>query len=162
MEPIRLQYSEDLIRRAVWAFWWRSTGYTFFGAMFIVFAGFVDFLALGERSWWLGAMGSFIVGVVLIATLLYFVHFRGSIARFLRMRSKEATLEISDDKLRMSSDIGSFELSWSSVIKVWRFPEFWLLFYSAAQFSILPLNDLDMAAKTIILERAKAHGAVIA
>ena len=48
------------------------------------------------------------------------------------MKSKEVTLEILDDKFRMTSDVGSSEMKWTVIVKVWRFPEFWLLFYSPA------------------------------
>jgi YcxB-like protein len=161
-EQVKLQYSEGLIRRAIWAFWWRSTGYTFFGAMGFASAAVVYLVASGERAWLLGVMGTVLVGLAVLMTLLYFVHFRRTITRFRRMGSKQATLEVTDDKFRMSSDLGSSELSWSVVTKIWKFPEFWLLFYSAAQFSIVPVNEMSLGVQSTILERAMAHGAVIA
>ena len=161
IESMKLRYSECLIRRAIWAFWWRSTGYTFFGTLCILLAVFVYLFSIGDRSWWLGVLGSILGAVASVAVTLYFVHFQHSMARFRRMKSNDATLEVGDDRFKMTSDFGSTELSWSAVVKVWKFPEFWLLFYSAAQFTILPLDDLSLDSQATILERLKTHGAEV-
>jgi hypothetical protein len=38
------------------------------------------------------------------------------------------------------------------------FPEFWLMLFSRAQFVTLPLADLDIEARELILDRVKSHG----
>ncbi len=157
-----LHYSEPLVRRAIRAFWWRSTGWSYFIALFILLGIFVYLLATGNRSWWVGVFGAGLGMGLAMAVALYAVHFRSSLARFRRMKAKEATLEMFDDRFRMVSDVGTTECSWTVVIKVWRFPEFWLLFYSAAQFTTLPVSDLDAESQAFILERVKAHGAEVA
>jgi hypothetical protein len=161
MESFPLRYTETLVRRAIWAFWWRSTGYLFFVTLFMLLAVFVYLFAIGDRSWWLGALGTVLGAGALVAATLYVVHFQRSMTRFRRMKSKEATFEICDDRFRMTSDVGSTELSWSVITKVWTFPEFWLLFYSAAQFTILPLDDLSLDKQAMILVRLKSHGAEV-
>ena len=78
------------------------------------------------------------------------------------MQSPEATFEVGDDRFRITSDVGSSELLWSTITEVWQFPEFWLLFFSRAPFITLPLADLDNEARELILSRATSHGAKIA
>ena len=157
-----LHYSEPLLRRAIRAFWWRATGWSYFVVLAFLLATFVCFLVTGNRSWWVGVVGA-VLGLGLVtAAAMYVVHFRSSMARFRRMKEKEATFEMFDDRFRIVSDIGSTELSWTVVVKVWKFREFWLLFYSASQFTTLPLSGLDAESQAFLLDRVKAHGAAVA
>jgi hypothetical protein len=162
MTTFKLCYSEALIRKAVWAFWRRVTGWRYFFAIILVLVSFIYSVASGDRSWWVGVSASILCLAVAFAVALYVVHYRGSITRFRRMQSPQATFEAGNDRFRVTSDVGSSELSWSTIIEVWQFPEFWLLFLSRAQFITLPLADLDSEAQEFILSQAKAHGAKIA
>jgi hypothetical protein len=107
MEPIRLSYSESLIRRAVLAFWFRVTGWRFFIAFALVLVPFTYLVAIGDRSWWVGVFGSILVLAVLFAFALYFVHYRASITKFRAMKNPEATFEAGEERFRVCSDIGS-------------------------------------------------------
>jgi hypothetical protein len=44
---------------------------------------------------------------------------------------------------------------------VWRYPSFWLLFFSKTQFATLPLADFSPEAKAFILERVQDSGGKI-
>lgn len=155
---IKLHYSESLIRSAVAAFWWRTVGLKFVLAFLSLAAGVGYLLLAGDRSWFVGAIGTVLVLALALVAALYVVHLRGSIARFRRMNAKEATLVAESDKLVLASDVGSSELRWSAVADVWRFKEFWLLFFSRAQFVTLPVADLDVGAQEFIAERVRSHG----
>lgn len=48
-----------------------------------------------------------------------------------------------------------------AITEIWQFPDYWLLFFSRAQFITLPLADLDPEAQELILDRAKSHGAKV-
>jgi hypothetical protein len=162
MRLLKLHYSEPLIRSAVWAFWRRVTGWRYFVAIALVLVSFIYAVSTGDRSWRVGVSASILCVAVILAVALYVIHYRGAITRFRRMQSPEATFEVGDDRFRVASDLGSAELSWSAITAVWRFPEFWLLFLSRAQFITLPLADLDEEARALILSRAKSHGAKVA
>lgn len=162
MRQFKLHYSETLVRKAVWAFWWRVTGWRYFVAIGLVLTSFLYSISSGNHSWWVGVSASILCLAVIFAVALYVVHFRGAIARFRRMQSPEATFEAGDDRFHITSDIGSSELSWSTITEVWQFPEFWLLFLSRSQFITLPLADLDSEARELILNRATSHGGKIA
>ena len=162
MKTFKLHYSEPLIRSAVWAFWLSVTGWRFFVAIAFVLGSFIYSVSSGDRSWWVGVSASILCIAVIFAVALYVVHYRGAIIRFRRMKSPEATFEAGDDRFRMISDIGSVDLSWSTIAEVWQFPAFWLLFLSRAQFITLPLADLSNEAQELILSRAKSHGAKVA
>jgi hypothetical protein len=158
MNPIKLHYTEPLIRRAVKKFWFRVTGWRLFTALFLLLAFLVYSIVAGDRSWSVGVTGSVFAMGVIFAVTLYVLHYRTSVGRLRSMHTPEATLEVGDEKFRMTSDVGSAEMKWDSVTAVWRFPEFWLMFFSRAQFVTLSLADLDCEARQVILDRVKSHG----
>jgi hypothetical protein len=116
---------------------------------------------MGDRSWVLGASAAVGGLGALFAGALYAVHLRETLTRFRRMQLPEATLEIGEERFRVTSDAGSSELQWSAITEIWQFPAFWLLFLSRAQFMTFPVADLDAKARERIASRAKAHGAKI-
>jgi YcxB-like protein len=158
MDEIKLHYTEPLVRRAVKAFWLRDTGWHGFAALLLGLVLLVYSVAAGDRSWLVGVFGSVLAMGVLFSALRYLGHYRASVGRFRSMHSPEATLEVGDEKFRITSDVGSSEMRWDTVTKIWRFPEFWLMFFSRAQFVTLPLADLDGEAREVILGRVKSHG----
>lgn len=158
MTPVILHYTEPLVRKAVGAFWWRTVGWGFLVALSVSAVCLGYLLVAGERSWFVGVVGAALaLGLTFIAAL-YFVHLRGSLARFRRMKVKEAKLEGGPDKLRLSSDVGASEVSWAAVSRVWRFEGFWLLFFSPAQFVTLPLADLGGEAQNFIIAKVLSCG----
>lgn len=158
----KLHYSDTLVRSAVAAFWWRTVGWQFVLAFFLVAGGLGYMLLKGDRSWLIGVLGVVLVLSFAFVVALYLVHLRSSLERFQRMKVKEATLDADSDKVVMTSDVGAFELHWSAVRDVWRFERFWLLFVSRAQFVTLPVADLPSDAQEFIMERVRNHGGKVA
>ena len=162
MIRVTLHYSEALVRRAVGAFWWRTTGVRYVVALSLVLLGLCLRVADGDRSWVVGLLGAGLALGVFFAVALYVVHYRGSLARFRRMRVPEATLEGGEERLCIRSDVGGSDVVWSAITEVWTFPDVWLLFLSRAQFITLGTADLDSAARHYIREKVKANGGKIA
>lgn len=161
MRSVKLHYSEALIRRAVVAFWWRTTGWLYVVALLLLLFSFCSALWSGDRSWWVGASGTLLVISVAVAIAVYMVHLRNSLVRFRRMRVPEATFGFDEERFRVSSDVGASELDWSTITEIWRFQEFWLLFVSRAQFITLPAADLPADAQEFILAKASTCGAKV-
>ena len=157
MEVITLHFSEALIRRAVKAFWWRTTGWTYVAAFLLLLCPFSYLLWIGHRSWYVGFMGAVLGLAVVFAMALYLIHYRASIMRFRRMQTPEATLELSEERFRVTSDVGTSELAWTAVTEVWTFPEFLLLFLSRAQFITLPIADLGKGARDFIVAKTTSN-----
>jgi hypothetical protein len=159
--PVTLHYTEPLVRRAVRAFWWRVVGWKFIAALLLLFIALAIGLAHGDRSWWIGALGTVLAFGLLFAATIYITHHRSSLTRFRRLQKPESTLELGETHLRMESDSGSAEISWSTTTALWRFPDFWLLFLSPAQFITLPTADLDECTRDFILAKLKTTGAKV-
>lgn len=160
MIAVKLHYTESLIRRAVKAFWWCATGPLYVLAVLLILVSFC--FALARRSFVVGwgvRNGSRVA--ILLAVTVYVVHFRGSLARFRRMRTPEATIELGEERFRLSSDVGASEMPWSTITEIWRYPDYWLVFFSRAQFITLPAADLTADVREFILVKAKSGGATV-
>jgi drug/metabolite transporter (DMT)-like permease len=158
MTPIKLHYSEALVRRAVRSFWHRSLGWKYIAALLILFAGLASMLWGGDRSWQVGVGGAVLGFGVLFGVVLYLAHYRASLTRFRRMQIPEASLELGDERFRISSDVGSSDLAWSVITEVWRFPEFWLIFVSRGQFITIPTADLDPETREFLIAKINSNG----
>lgn len=161
MQPITLHFNEPLLRRAVFAFWWRTTGWAFWICVLAIFVGLCVAISMGDRSWWIGAGGAGLGLMLAAAAMVYVVHIRGSLAKFRRMQKPTGTMELDEEKFRVSSDIGMSEMPWSTVTEIWQYPEFWLVFLSRSQFFTLPTADIDEGSRNFIVERVGAAGGKI-
>jgi drug/metabolite transporter (DMT)-like permease len=153
-----LIYSETLLRQAVFAFWRRSVGVGFIVALLVGALGLIVLIAQGVASWLAGALAAVLVLGIGFAAAVYFVHYRKSLRKFRQMDKPQATFRADESSFTMSSDIGTTTLQWSAVKELWQFPSVWLLLYSKAQFSTLPLACLSPETQAYIVQRVRASG----
>ena len=159
MKGTRLRYSEPLLREAVRHFVFRSIrrglGLRFVVVLALVAAATVYLIVHGDRSWFVGVIGSLFAFVGLFFAIIYVAHFRNTVGRFRQMRVPEATLSCSEDQFTLKSELGSATMPWSSITEVWRHPHFWLIIFSPSQFSTLPLDCLDDEARAFITRKTQ-------
>jgi len=156
-----LIYSKALLRQAVFAFWRRSVGVGFFVALLIAALGLVVLVALGQASWLIGGLAAVLVVGIAFAIVIYVVHYRRSLQKFLQMGQPRATFHADESTFTMTSDIGTTTLQWSAVKELWQFPNVWLLLYSKAQFTTLPLACLSPETQAYIVQRVSASGGIV-
>ena len=116
----------------------------------------------GDRSWFIGVIGAIVVIGFAVMVVSYFVHLSRSLGRLRRMKIPEATLELSEESFKVTSDVGASEMQWSIGKQIWCFEHAWLLFFAGSDFMTLPTDGLSDEAKAFISVRAKANGAKIA
>jgi YcxB-like protein len=153
-----LIYSKALLHQAVFAFWRRSVGIGFFVALLIAALGLIVLMALGQSSWIIGGLAAVLLVGVAFAMVVYVVHYRRSLHKFSQMDNPEAKFHAEESSFTMSSDIGTTTLQWSSVKELWQFPNVWLLLYSKAQFTTLPLACLSAETQAYIVQRVRESG----
>ena len=71
-------------------------------------------------------------------------------------------LLVDDEKIMTSSSIGDVSVPWAAVKELWKFPDFWLLFFSKSQFITLPLNSVSVPMRQFIAERVELIGGRVA
>ena len=156
-----LTYSEPLLRHAVFAFWRRTVGVGFLVALLLTGVSLVSLLARGEVSWIVGVLGTVFVFGILFVVALYFIHYRNSLAKFRDMGSPNAKFSVNDSSFTISSGTGTATLQWSVVKELWQTPTAWLLLYSKAHFSTLPVACLPPEMQAFILQHVQAAGGKI-
>jgi len=162
MESYKLKYSEALIREGILRYWKKQIGVIFPLITVLLSVYLVYLLVTGNRSWLVGVLGTVIFLAIVTMAASYFVHMGRSLKRLRRMKSPEAFLELGEDKFKVTSDVGSSEIQWSLVQKLWRFENIWLLFFSGGEFMSIPVAELPDEAKSFIEVRLVANGATIA
>jgi len=153
-----LIYSETLLRQAVFAFWRRSVGIGFFVALLVAALGLGILVAQGVASWIIAALAAVLALGIAFATAVYVVHYRNSLRKFRQMDKPRATFCADESSFTMISDIGTTTLQWAAVKELWQFPSVWLLLYSKAQFSTLPLACLSPETQAYIVQRVRESG----
>jgi hypothetical protein len=153
-----LIYSTALVRQAVFAFWRRSVGVGFFVALLIAAIGLVVLVALGQSSWIVGGLATVLAVGVAFAIVVYVVHYRRSLQKFRQMDKPRALFRAEESSFTMISDIGTTTLQWSAVKELWQFSNVWLLLYSKAQFTTLPLACLPPETQAYIVQRVRTAG----
>jgi hypothetical protein len=153
-----LIYTEPVLRQAVFAFWRRSVGVGFIIALAVVALSLGALIAQGAASWLVAALSTVLVVGVAFAVALYVVHYRNSLRKFRELGSPQATFRAEESSFTISSGIGITTLQWSAVKEVWQFPGVWLLLYSKAQFSTLPVACLSPEMQAFVLQRVRAAG----
>ena len=154
-------YTESLLRRAVFAFWWRTVGVGFFLTMAVLAGSLVFLFGQGNRSWMAGAIGTVLLLALVFAAMVYFVHLRNTLGKFRAMGALSATVEVGESSFAMSSGLGSASVGWSAVTELWQFESFWLLLFSKAQFVTFPLASIPAETQLFIVSRVKAAGAKV-
>lgn len=153
-----LIYSEALLRQAVFAFWRRSIGVGFLAALLVAVLGLVVLVAQGMASWLVGTIAAVLVLGIGFAAAVYVVHYRNSLRKFRQMDKPQATFRADESSFTIVSDIGPSTLQWSAVKELWQFPSVWLLLYSKAQFTTLPLACLSPETQAYIVQRVRESG----
>jgi hypothetical protein len=157
----QLTYDIPLLRRAVFAYWRRSIGLVLPAAFAFLVADLVFLLASGDTSWIVGVFATviFLTGVFFAA--LYVIHYRNALQKLRDMGAPHARFRADEPTFTVESKIGHSTFRWSSIREVWRFPTFWLLLFSKAQFMTLPLSCVSTEMQVFILRRIQAMGGKI-
>lgn len=155
---VTLTYAAALVRQAIRAFLWRSTGVQFVVALGLLIALFCWCVIRGDRSWLVGALGAALAIICCLALMVYVMHFRNTVGKFNAMVDPNALFAGTDSTFCIKSSLGETTMPWSSITEVWCFPNFWLLLFSRAQFITLPLEKLTVEHRAFITERIQKYG----
>ena len=162
MHRATLKYDERLVNRAVRCYWRRSLGLSVFIGIPLICILLAIQIASGDRSWYMGVLaGAAILGVGM-PILVYWVHYRNSMAKFRDMTQPIATLVADEESFTLASDHGSSTLKWEAIKEIWGFQGFWLLLFSKAHFATIPLEGLSAEMRAYILEKVKRGGGRVA
>ncbi len=153
-----LHFSEALVKKAVWAFWWRLTGWKYI--VTVLFLG-IGLFYLDKQSWLFNFVAITVYLGFVLPIMVYIAHYRSGMKKFNAVKDHQAIMTAEDETFTLQSSIGSATLKWSAIQKVWQYPEFWLIFYSKAQFNTLPIKDIPPEMLQFIQEQVIQAGGKI-
>lgn len=153
-----LHFDQDLVRHAVTCFWRRTVGKRTLLVVCALAVWCGILVARGDHSWQTGAMGAIAAMGLLLCATIYVVHYRNAIAKLKSMGSPSATMRADTYAITFVSGAGATTLPWSSVKELWQFERVWLLLFSPAQFSTLPVADLSPEMQALVTDRIQASG----
>lgn len=156
-----LHYDQMLIRRSVGSYWRRVAGWRTVLAMILCLTSLSVFLLRGQRSTFPTLIALTVLACLVFLSVLYLVRYRTSMARLRALRQTQPTLIVDDEGLTCRSTQGDMTVAWSAVAHVWQFPEYWLVFFSRADFITIPLASVPAQMQAFIDERARAGGASV-
>jgi len=158
---VTLMYSEALLRKVAWACLRRAVGWQGILALGLLVSCFAFLLLSGDRSWWVGAMGTTLLFAIAFGIAFFRVHLGRSLAKFRRLGKPTSTFAISADGFRVASTSGSIELPWNMISEVARFPEFWIFYSSRSYYMTFPLTGVGAEAQDLVLGKLRAAGAKV-
>lgn len=156
-----LIYSESLLLRAVWRFWWRTVSRRFLIPGLLIGTLLAIELAGGNRSWIVGVLASALVLGAIFPLAIFVAHYRNALQNWQDMGEPRARFVASDRTFKLSTGAGISTLPWTSVREVWQFQDFWLVLFSREQFATLPLAGIEPEVRAFMVERVQAAGGKI-
>ena len=156
---ISYEFSPALVRLAARRFIVRYAGAWLALSIPIMILG-VAWLTLGtdQPLWWLA--------VILPAGFwaLWVRHYL-TVAKICdTMSDRRISVRVDDDSITLQSADGQATMRWSSIKRLWRFPEVLLLFWHRkdSNYSILPVETLGSELAQFIQDKVREHGGEVA
>lgn len=156
-----LDYDQALIKRAVRSYWRRVAGWRTVLAMILCLTSLSIFLLRGQRSVFPMLVALAVLICLVFLAVLYLVRYQKSMARLRALGRPQSVLIVDDEGLTSRSTQGEMTVSWSAVAQVWKFPDYWLVFFSRADFITIPLASVPAQMQVFIDERVRAAGASV-
>ena len=155
LHEIEVRYSEPLVREAVRAHFRRQIreellDFKFIAAVTLALGGLGWLWWSGDDSWLFGFLVAVAVLLPVIVVSVYVARYRESVNRFRRLKDPRARFVFREADLTVTSELGSFTVSWSAIIRLWQFPRFWFLFLSKAQYVTLPTDGLEESTLSFV------------
>jgi YcxB-like protein len=156
-----LHYNEQLVRRAVRRFCWRTLGGLYLVALLALTVFVIIATGSGDRSWLMGVVGTILVGGFAVPVVLYRNQLSAALARFRALEGRPASFQATDQTVTIRSAGGMSEFPWRTITGVWQYDDCWLLL-TGPHFMTFPLAGVSPAARAFLIDRVTANGGKIA
>jgi hypothetical protein len=158
---ITVEYTEALVKRATRRFLVKFLGWDFLVVCLLMFISLGALVALGQRDWFVGAVGAVLLIAVLVGVAVIIVYHRRSMTALRKMKTPQAKWRFDEDGIGVETDLSTGSIKWRAIEKLWCFPEVWLLFTGKGVYSTLPASSLSHELKTFIINKVQETGAKI-
>lgn len=154
----KAHYSDPLIRSVTRQFLRRFLGLDYFVALALMVLVLVYMIGVGDRSWYVGVVGSLVVLGIGVAVAAWVSYHRRAFAAFRRMAEPVVNFTFDDDGIAFASDLGEGRMKWKALREIWCLNDAWLIFVDRGVYSTLPADCLTADIRDFIRAKAKEHG----
>lgn len=156
-----VKYSKAILNRAYLEFWKKKHGFDAVLSVILLLVASYIFFFMQVTEWYVMVFFTIALIFTIAVYSLYFIWRRQALSTLDTMKTPEARWKITDANIQTESDVGKVELNWTSIKKIWRFKEIWLLFYANGTFSTLPTQGLDADALGFMENKVAENGGKI-
>lgn len=163
IRTVNVTYTEEIVRDAVRTFVWRRAiaGQK---ALWLAEAVMIAFLIWqlwkGGQGWLIGVVGAAVLLAPCLILAVWIAHYRNTVGKFRRMLSHRADFTFSNDRLGVTSELGSAEIPWSGFSEIWEKPDYWMIFTAPSQFITLPVQTIPPRDREFL--RSKVPSTIVA
>lgn len=154
-----IYYTEQSVRLAIRRAIPRLLGRWYFAALLLLAVSIGLGLYRGDYGWFQGAISTVLFFGILVPLAAIRTHTRAALARLRGLENGVAWVEISEGRLRGSSQLGTVDIPLSRVTKVWCYPEYWTLLSGRSILLSIPTQGLPAAVTEAWLDELRAAGA---
>jgi len=147
---ITVSYTLDLLKVANQRFWIRSLGVGKPLGFLIAILAFGKLVLMGDKSWITGFLGALIVVLFAILAAAYILLMKRAQSQYDEMKDKVVHFTFTDESVETNSDLVMGRVPWTQFVKIWKYREFWLLFYTQNRFVTLPIEQVDAPVRELI------------
>jgi hypothetical protein len=155
---VSLQYSEELVRRAVRRFCWRKTGILYWATFAMLLAILVNALFQGDYSWLPGVLATVTVFGVALPIAVYRVQMNATLAAYRSLNNQPVRFSGDEIGFVVQATTGTAKLPWSTIAAIRRYNDLWLLEFRTGGFMTFPIQSTSAADREFLIERVSAHG----
>jgi hypothetical protein len=116
---------------------------------------------MGRKDWLFGGLLVVLVMGIGLFTAAYFMRLNHAIALLKKMGGPIVSYELTDERVKASSSLGTTEVKWEMFRELWIFPRVWLLLFDKAGYLTLPSDQLPEEVKSFLKQRIAAAGGKI-
>ena|SRR5438093_948787 len=157
----KVTITDDHVRYAVRRFFSRYLGVGFPMMFLLLSAVVVQLFAGGKTDWLFGALLVVLIMGVGLFVSAYVQRLNNSISQLRQMESPIVSYELSDERIKASSVLGTTEVRWELFKALWVFPRVWLLLFDKASYLTFPADQLSEDVKGFLKQKIKSVGGKI-
>lgn len=160
-ESITFEYTDELLRSAMRAYWWRLQGRRVIGSVLFTTAIFAYLLYELGDSWMVGVFGALIAVqlVSMIKTRIILVD--ATLKKWCKHDDRTAHFRFSNSGVEIELATSSSRVAWDKFEKLWKCSSVWFLFLSEHEPMIIPAAALSDDLRTTITRKLMREGVLV-
>jgi hypothetical protein len=141
-----IRYTEPLVRKAIQRAIVRLLGPLFFIAMGLLAISVILAAVQESHGWFVGVVATALTVGTLVPIVAIRTHTKAAISRLVQLDDGAASIDIGEERLRLSSKLGSIDVPLARVTTVWTYDDCWVLLAGRSILMTLPTAGIPQSA----------------